>query len=102
MREGFDVPRIIIGAIYTILGYIASVHDISIFSREIWIIFDIVAIIVLIYRYKENPCAGWEPFVVVPLIGIMLIGPFITDFSYFAFSKINMLVGAIILFTSFG
>ena len=102
MRDGFDFPRIIIGATYTILGYLASVHDLSILSRELWIIFDILAIIVLVYRYKENPCMEWEPFILVPLICIMIFGPLVTDFSFFAFSKFNMLIGVIILFTSFG
>ena len=86
----------------------ASVYDISILSKEIWIIFDLIAITSLWIsnRTDDNNETLIVVKVVIFLICFNLFGPFLYNgeilplVEYWPYAKINFFIGGITLWTA--
>lgn len=90
------------------LGFLAKIYDVSIFSREIWVVFDLLAIVVLGISYYNDEDFQWAIYPVIFLILLNLFGPllytghFLPLVEYWPYSNINLIVGGLILFTGMG
>ncbi len=100
--------RGIIGCVYALLGFLAVSYDMSIFSREMWIIFDLIAIVVLGISYFNDELFFKFGIVVIFLICFNLFGPMLYNgeilplVKYWPYAKINLIIGGIIIFTALG